>query len=813
MGASLSLSISVTNTSDTAATVKVTLKVKSTSGSWNSAGQYGYITIDGSKHEFHHKFNKNTTTTLATYSKSVARTTANRSVSVKGYYKTGVSPGNISKSGSASVSARPVYTVYFNANGGSGGGSVGVYSGYTTTFPYTSRAGYNFSSWNGYAQGAGTPAITSSRTYTAYWTPITYTIAYDLAEGLPPTDSTLPTTYDIEHGFSLGKPTREGYYFLGWTGSNGVTPDGGVEEGNLEVPTGSTGNRNYTANWALNQYTINLKLGEAADAGGSVDPTQLTKTHGVALSLPTPIWNRPFVGWSYNDSNIGSVCNVDGDVNSDEIDLVALWSEEVRPVIYHYWDSATNINSTYQTYKIIDNTLTLPIPRITNYVFKGWYTDSSFSGESITTIPNTYDYPTGDSRYQDPEPIHLYAKWNEEYTVVYNINSPSYDDGIDAETTQDTKISQKFENGVPGTLGNTASYYTYGTGQCTAGHGWSINSGLNNEKTYDDEAQLTISGQPAGYVLNLYAVWNPAQYAFTFRPNISSSEEHIIPVTYYETYQLPEDKSCEWGWKTEYDTEYISNWFYTIMVDGEEQTIRLALQSKVLVKGDMTYIASWIDYYKVPVISGIDTYRYLETDYKAQNSGGKFLKIDAKGTNGKYEGATPYDKRAVTENEGTITYDESQANTYSYDVDVQFYASSDYINEIPVAIYKLPLHSQGDNFNQIWGSADHPLIDKKLNMIYCVLTIIDTTQYIKNGAPVNISQEQRTFTYEFPAPLERAIALHIADDLHAISIMKELKKGDTGLVVNAPMNLQRSWVWDVDPITQVLFLKWGGDYE
>ena len=51
--------------------------------------------------------------------------------------------------------------------------------------------------------------------------------------------------YDIGD-ITLDKPTREGYVFIGWTGSNGDTPDLDVK-----IPESTAKDLTYTANWAL----------------------------------------------------------------------------------------------------------------------------------------------------------------------------------------------------------------------------------------------------------------------------------------------------------------------------------------------------------------------------------------------------------------------------------------------------------------------------------------------------------------------------------------------------------------------------------
>ncbi|MBP5642415.1 MAG: hypothetical protein J6W92_05060, partial [Paludibacteraceae bacterium] len=50
--------------------------------------------------------------------------------------------------------------------------------------------------------------------------------------------------------FQLAAPTRLGYTFIGWTGSNGEVPQPIVQ-----IATGSTGDKNYVAHWAINPST------------------------------------------------------------------------------------------------------------------------------------------------------------------------------------------------------------------------------------------------------------------------------------------------------------------------------------------------------------------------------------------------------------------------------------------------------------------------------------------------------------------------------------------------------------------------------
>ena len=121
---------------------------------------------------------------------------------------------------------------------------------------------------NLYAPGESVPEVVT--TLTAQWTVNQYTITYDLAGG---TVEGNPDTYTIETvAFTLKNPTKSGYTFTGWSG----TGLDGENNMTVTIPTGSTGNRTYTAHWRYNgsghsysYYTIKATAG----AGGSISPS------------------------------------------------------------------------------------------------------------------------------------------------------------------------------------------------------------------------------------------------------------------------------------------------------------------------------------------------------------------------------------------------------------------------------------------------------------------------------------------------------------------------------------------------------------
>ena len=149
----------------------------------------------------------------------------------------------------------PTYTVTLHANGGTiNNGNVTEYTyGVGATLPTdVTRTGYTFKGWyyNENLTGSPVTAISNTETgnkeYWAKWEINQYTITYVLAGG---TAEGNPGTYTIETGaFTLTNPTKSGYTFTGWSG----TGLDGENNMTVTIPTGSTGNRTYTAHWRYN---------------------------------------------------------------------------------------------------------------------------------------------------------------------------------------------------------------------------------------------------------------------------------------------------------------------------------------------------------------------------------------------------------------------------------------------------------------------------------------------------------------------------------------------------------------------------------
>ena len=221
----------------------------------------------------------------------------------------------------ATIYARwtPVYTVTFNANGG----SVTPSSGTTGTdrtlafLPDPTRDGYIFNGW--FTASTGGTAVTENTVFNAnstiyaQWSLITYTVTFEANGGtVTPSSGTTGVGGRIA---SFPTPTRTGYTFNGWyTESTGGTAVTGITVFNA--------NTTIYAQWTLITYTITFNA-----AGGTVTPASGTTGEGWTLAfLPTPTrTGYAFVGWF--TATTGGTMVTESTVFSENTTIYAQWTQ------------------------------------------------------------------------------------------------------------------------------------------------------------------------------------------------------------------------------------------------------------------------------------------------------------------------------------------------------------------------------------------------------------------------------------------------------------------------------------------------------
>jgi uncharacterized repeat protein (TIGR02543 family) len=151
------------------------------------------------------------------------------------------------------------YRVAYNANGGEGtmGQSSHTYDlAQNLSANLFTWLGYAFNGWNTQADGGGA-SYTGGQSVTnlssvnggvvnlhARWSPVTYTITYDLDGGTNHADN--PSSYTIESSaITLKDPVRSGYGFAGWYTSSDFAAASWAEG----ISAGSTGKKEFYALW------------------------------------------------------------------------------------------------------------------------------------------------------------------------------------------------------------------------------------------------------------------------------------------------------------------------------------------------------------------------------------------------------------------------------------------------------------------------------------------------------------------------------------------------------------------------------------
>ena len=201
-----------------------------------------------------------------------------------------------------------------------------------------------------------------------------YTVTMDTAGG----DPIRPIQYTVEsEAFQLPTPVRTGYIFLGWTGEGITEP-----QKTIEIPQGSTGDRTYTANWQVIEYTITLDT----NGGPVVSPIKYT----VEDLFTLPYILRPgyeFAGWTLDGSGMLPFTpliiypGTTGDLH---------YKAEWRLAEYTItMDLDGGSGQEKVVYTMTDEDFELPTPTRNGYEFVGW------TGERITTPQTSVKIPKG----------------------------------------------------------------------------------------------------------------------------------------------------------------------------------------------------------------------------------------------------------------------------------------------------------------------------------------------------------------------------------------------------------------------------------
>ncbi len=314
-----------------------------------------------------------------------------------------------------------VYTVLYDANGGTGGtppfDNTFYQSGQTVTVKNNSgaltRTNYTFGGWNtqadgngtNYTAGSGTFNITSDTKLFARWTGNPYTITFDMQSGTGGT-ATATATYGSAMPTATA-PTRTGYTFAGYwdvavTGGNQYYSNAMVSVKNWD----KTANTDLYARWTAGTYTVTFN--KQSGTGGTDSATAIYGSAMPSATAPTRTgytftgyWDATTGGNQYYSNAMASLQNWD---KPNAATLYARWTGNSYTITFDMQSGSGGTTLTTATYGSPMPT-GLTAPTRADYIFTGYW-DAPTGGTQYYT-----DAMTSVRNWDKTSATTLYAQW------------------------------------------------------------------------------------------------------------------------------------------------------------------------------------------------------------------------------------------------------------------------------------------------------------------------------------------------------------------------------------------------------------------
>lgn len=374
---------------------------------------------------------------------------------------------------------RKVVSLAFDTSGGSDVGTIeGKYGANIPSFNNPTKTGYNFVAWNPTLPQTF-PAENTS--YTAQWTPITYTISFD--KGVEDASvngemNSISCTYDDPIKLPENKFTRENFDFDGWKDARGTEYKDCASVENLSSTQGAE----------VTLYAQWHSQSQVREVVFSVPEEDVNHGTVVTLSCATDgatIYYR--VGNSgsfseYNGENIAITSDVtitayatkDGMVDAEQ--TTKTYTLKKYKVTLNYNNETENPTVAVET-SGSEYTLPTEVTR-TGYTFGGW----ELNGNIVTKVKVTNS------------DVSLTAQWTPiTYTVVFDTNG--------GNSSSTNPLTQTLTYDVPQNLTEnvfTREGYTF--------IGW--NTKVDGSGTsYNDKQRVENLSSTKDAVVTLYAQW------------------------------------------------------------------------------------------------------------------------------------------------------------------------------------------------------------------------------------------------------------------------------------------------------------------
>ena len=399
---------------------------------------------------------------------------------------------------------------------------------------------------------------------------VNYTITYHNVDNVTNNN---PTTYNIESDtIYLADLSKPGYTFLGWS-----TTQNGEPTLSAIIPTGSTGDLEYYANWQIIQYYINFESDYH-----SVDSIQYNILSS-NIQLPTLTYTGySFVGWFYkivsdnqtqyygkdnvlvsnildnrlNITNSIQTINVNSSMLND-YNLVAKWTPntDTNYTVMHYVEYDNGEYVLHKEESLIGTTGELICPNSLN-----------LTGYNILPIQDTIISPTGDTI------LNIYYKIKT-FTVKFLVETK---DLISGEIIQEIKYGKSAELPTIKRIG-----YDFNP------VGWRITSGNGNYTFVTDNLEISPTFTPNIYNI-VYMDGNQ-----TMTPDATYNIRHTFGTT--TTLFTPSKTGYNFlYWTLGVDGEIITNYIDTTYYSANS-TITLYAVWEIITYG-ITYYGNFENY-------------------------------------------------------------------------------------------------------------------------------------------------------------------------------------------------------------------------
>ena len=359
------------------------------------------------------------------------------------------------------------------------------------------KKGYLFGGWfHNDTQLTAETVITEDITFTAKWTPITYTIAFD-PNGGEGTMDPISATYDQEFTLPECTFTRAGYDFSGWSNTS---------KKNLTDQQGATVTLRATWNGQAVPVTIDYNYEGSAPiqrtcvVGENYNYIR-TETGGSKYSA---IQDPTRTGWIFDgwyDAAEGGT-EITNQYKFTDTTPMTLYAHWVKGITVHF--DGNGYKGTINDKTVLADQVFSSLPYLSSYYYPdnqtldGWYTAKE-GGEQVTK----------DTQFTGDE-VTLYAHWRD-YQYVIKFNIKYSDKSTVTGTMEDFPASFGKDVTLPKCTFTREGYRFAGWATSSYGSTVTYTDGDSLNRTYD-----SLDNED-GETFNLYAVWEETVFGKAYK--------------------------------------------------------------------------------------------------------------------------------------------------------------------------------------------------------------------------------------------------------------------------------------------------------